>query len=190
MLEWPAMRILAILLFTMIAACTTVQSAVIAVEDSGVASTGVEADALGLCINEFMPKSDDGWQDETGASPDWIELHNPSPQAVSLAGWHLTDDPDSPFGVPIDPTLSIDAAGFLLFSADNLPDLGPTHLPFALSGTGDSLGLFRYDGAGEVLHFGTAEDDHAWARQSDCCVELPNCMKQVWLGSPGEANDT
>jgi len=39
-------------------------------------------------------------------------------------------------------------------AADNLPDLGPTHLAFALNETGESNGLFRFHQAGEVIHYG------------------------------------
>ena len=43
-------------------------------------------------ISEFMASNDLTLLDEDGQSSDWIELHNPSGEAVTLDGWHLTDD--------------------------------------------------------------------------------------------------
>ena len=41
-------------------------------------------------------KSDrDGLVDEDGDYSDWIEIHNPTTQAIDLAGWHLTDEADN-----------------------------------------------------------------------------------------------
>ena len=34
--------------------------------------------------------------DEDGSYPDWVELHNPGPSTVELAGWSLSDDPKQP----------------------------------------------------------------------------------------------
>lgn len=143
---------------------------------------------LALCINEFVADSDQSWADETGAFPDWIELHNRSAEAVSLAGYALTDDPSDAGGDLLDPSLIIEAGGFLVLSADGLPELGPTHLPYSLSAEGEGIGLFRPDGAGEILTFGTVESDFAWARRTDCCTDLPDCVSQVWLGTPEASN--
>src|SRR5687768_6509801 len=48
------------------------------------------APPLELCINELMPANVASWQDETGAAPDWIELHNPGAEPVDLLNWSLT----------------------------------------------------------------------------------------------------
>ena len=44
-----------------------------------------------LVISEFLAENDGGLHDSDGDSPDWIELHNLSTNAVNLAGWRLTD---------------------------------------------------------------------------------------------------
>ena len=48
-------------------------------------------------INELVSSNGGSWHDETGATPDWIELHNPGPGAVALGGYGLSDDPAIPF---------------------------------------------------------------------------------------------
>src|SRR5687767_7505831 len=44
-------------------------------------------------ITEFMADNESSLADEDGAFSDWIEIHNPDSNAVSLAGYHLTDNP-------------------------------------------------------------------------------------------------
>src|SRR5258705_9886238 len=43
-------------------------------------------------ITEFMAANTSGLADEDGAFSDWIEIHNPDSEAISLAGYHLTDN--------------------------------------------------------------------------------------------------
>ena len=47
-----------------------------------------------LLITEFMAANDTTIQDQDGRYSDWLEIHNPTAAAISLEGWHLTDDPD------------------------------------------------------------------------------------------------
>ncbi len=143
---------------------------------------------IALCINEFMAQSEQSWEDGTGAFPDWIELHNPTASPISLETYALTDDADNPQKYDLDNSLVVDPGGFLVLAADGLPELGPTHLPFSLSAGGESLGLFRYDGAGEVIHFGAVQPDFAWSRTPDCCPDVATCTRQVRFGSPGLSN--
>ena len=46
-----------------------------------------------LVITEFLASNYAGLADEVENQEDWIEIHNTSSSAVSLAGWYLTDDP-------------------------------------------------------------------------------------------------
>ena len=155
--------------------------------DSAV-TIGVETLApMEICINEFAANTETSWVDETGASPDWIEIHNPTAEAVSLGDYRLSDDAED-LGSPLSPTLSIPAGGFLVFSADAQPELGPTHLPFSLNAEGESVGLFRTDGAGERFSFGTVRTDVSWARVGDCCPDVPRCVVEVPGGSPEASN--
>src|SRR6266542_2963183 len=54
------------------------------------ASTAI---CLSVAINEFLAVNAGGWADADGDFPDWIELHNPDSNSVSLLHWSLTDDP-------------------------------------------------------------------------------------------------
>ena len=141
-----------------------------------------------LCINEFMPRNETAWQDEGGDHPDWIELHNPGAAPVSLQGWFISDDPDRAYEWALDSTLSVPAGGHMVLIADNQPQLGPEHLPFALSETGEGVSLRRSDGVGEALRFGTVIADYSWARQPDCCPDPEQCMTQQLGGTPGASN--
>jgi hypothetical protein len=84
--------------------------------------------------------------DEPGEFPDWIELYNPGPTPIDLGGKYLTDDLNDPTKFKIEDGLSIPAAGFVLFYADDDPEQGPFHTNFGLSNNGESIGLFD-DGA-------------------------------------------
>ena len=142
---------------------------------------------LQLCINELVADNATGWTDETGALVDWIELHNPTDGEVSLDGWYLTDDSEDRFAHPLG-GLSIPARGFAVFAADAQPAKGPLHLSFGLDQAGEVVGLFREDGAGELIAYGQTIEDFAWARSPDCCADVVGCMHESWLGSPGASN--
>ncbi len=56
---------------------------------------GIPASAQ-LRLNEALSLNRTGLTDDQGARPDWLELHNPTPRTVDLAGWSLSDDPARP----------------------------------------------------------------------------------------------
>jgi len=45
-----------------------------------------------LRINEFMALNSTTLADEDGDYSDWIEIYNPTPNAIDLLNWSLTDD--------------------------------------------------------------------------------------------------
>ena len=45
-------------------------------------------------VNEFMASNSTTLYDEDGDASDWIELYNPTGQAIDLRGWALTDNED------------------------------------------------------------------------------------------------
>lgn len=47
-------------------------------------------------VNEFMASNSTTLYDEDGDASDWIELYNPTDQAIDLGGWALTDNEDRP----------------------------------------------------------------------------------------------
>jgi len=145
----------------------------------------VPADPLEICINEFMPDNERSWLDDRDIASDWIELHNPLFNSVSLDGWSLTDDEDDPHKSPLD-GLVLPAGAYLVLAADNNAQLGDLHLDFALSADGDTVALFREDGSGEIIHYGAMNPDTSQARQPDC--GSLDSFEPTIMGSPGATN--
>ncbi len=98
--------------------------------------------AIGLRINEWMATDPDG--------PDWLELVNPSPQAVSLSGLRLGNGTVT---TVLPPLSWIGPGGFQRFLADR--GTGTNHLAFKLSSSGESVSLTDSAGAAiDVRSFG------------------------------------
>ena len=105
-------------------------------------------------INEFVP--------DPSAGADWIELYNPTAEAIALAGWYLDDNPaaSDPLRLPDDALLP--AHGFAVF------ELGA-----ALNKGGDQVRLL--DPAGTVVEavaYVAAEPDTVFARRPDGAGEF------------------
>ena len=124
-----------------------------------------------LYINEFMPSNTQTITDETGAYPDWVELYNGGDAALSLEGFYLTDDLDSPNKAPLDGDLVIEPGGFIVFWADKDTLDGALHLPFNLRAEGEEIGLYMDGAYGydqiDAVAFGAQAEDIAVARSPD-----------------------
>ena len=108
-----------------------------------------------LWITEFMADADFGLADEEGEYQDWIELYNPHSHEVSLAGWHLTDDPDDLTRWTF-PGGSIAPGGFVVVFAsgkDRWDPAGSWHTNFKLEREGEYLALVRPDGVTRSTEF-------------------------------------
>ncbi|MEY3277149.1 MAG: hypothetical protein RL153_2417, partial [Verrucomicrobiota bacterium] len=103
-----------------------------------------QADAASqVVVSEVMTDNDRTLRDEDGDSPDWIELHNPTDQPVSLSGWGLSDDPAQPLKWRL-PEVVLAARAFLLVHAsgkDRTNGAGRLHTNFKLDAGGEFLGL-------------------------------------------------
>ena len=131
-------------------------------------------DALSVCINELMAAS------LASAPEDWLELHNPTAEDVSLDGWSLTDDPTEPRRHELD-GLVLGAGGFLVLWASDLS--------FALPEDGGAIGLFDPDGDGSVVQLGPMVPDLSLARTADCCFDAAGgCFTYEFAGTPGASN--
>lgn len=174
----------------LILACTPENAPAAAQGDTSADDTGGAPAAPrrpALCLNELMPVNLGSVVDELGRKPDWLELHNPTGFDVPLDGWTLTNDPDKPDLQALD-GLSVAAGGFLLLWADAHPELGATHLRFALDGVGGSVGLRDPNGHAVLLQYGEMESDTSIARVTDCC-ESADCFTFTYRGSPGASNE-
>jgi len=100
-------------------------------------------------ISEFMAINRTGLEDFEGECADWLEIYNPSTEAVDLTDWRLRDSGNE----WIFPAMSLGPGEFRLIfaSGKNLRDpAAELHTNFALSGSGEYLGLL--DETGTVVH--------------------------------------
>jgi hypothetical protein len=138
-----------------------------------------------VCINEFMASNSLTIPDETGAYPDWIELHDLGGNGVDLDGWSISDNLDNPEKHGLG-AVTIPAGGYLLLWADSMPELGERHLSFSLTAEGEELGLYRPDGSAvNTLQYEQQVTDWSAARMPDGSLE--------WVidetPTPGQEND-
>jgi hypothetical protein len=106
-------------------------------------------------ISEFMASNTATLRDEDGAYSDWLELHNPTPVAVDLTGWYLTDTASNLRRWQF-PSITIPAEGFLVVFASNKNRREPgreLHTNFALAAEGEYLALVQPDGATVVSEY-------------------------------------
>ncbi len=114
-----------------------------------------DATAQSLVISEFMAMNDDILADEDGEYSDWVEVYNAGADAVSLAGWALTDD-ESESEKWTFPELELPAGGFLVVFASGKDRRDPDaelHTSFRLSGAGEYLALVEPGGVRTVSEY-------------------------------------
>ncbi|MBN2476227.1 MAG: lamin tail domain-containing protein [Pirellulales bacterium] len=109
-----------------------------------------------LLINEFMAVNDGTLLDGDGNYSDWIEIHNPTQQTVSLGGWYLTDEQSDLTKWPF-PDVSLDPGQYRVVFAsgqevdDHVDAQGYLHTNFRLDGDGEYLALVK-DGGTAIAH--------------------------------------
>lgn len=117
-----------------------------------------------VVINEISASNKTIVADSYDEYDDWIELYNNSSEAVSLAGYYLTDDLSDLVKWAL-PNVSIDGNSYVTFWADNDEDQGDNHTNFKLSADGEELYLLNAFGElVDQLTFGEQEEDGAWGR--------------------------
>jgi CotH kinase protein/Lamin Tail Domain/Fn3 associated len=106
------------------------------------------AAALEPRINEFVADNKNGLSDEDGDEVDWVEIFNPNPVALDLAGWALSDTEALP-GKWVFPAVSVNARGYLIVFASGKDRRVPgssLHTNFSLRAAGEQLLLVKPDG--------------------------------------------
>ena len=132
-----------------------------------------------IYINEVLPSPRDYDWDGDGQpshTDEWIELFNPSPQAVGLGGWQLSDSSGGTYIMPLDMTIS---------QGEFVP-VFRTQLDFALNNGGDALTLTDARG----IHIDSFSYDHSPGYDESWC-RLPDggaSWSDDCIGSPGGAN--
>ena len=100
-------------------------------------------------ISEFLASNRENLAAASGKTEDWIEIRNTSNQAISLAGYHLTDDPDQPALWAL-PAAEIEPNGFIVIfaSGEDLSDPAEEwHTNFRLARGGGYLALMSPEGS-------------------------------------------
>ena len=101
-----------------------------------------------LIISEAMSSNGDSLTDDLGRSSDWLEVYNAGDASVSLDGFYLTDDAETPTKWKFPKTV-LGAGEFLLVfaSGEDRRDPGkPLHTNFKLGNREKYLALLRPDG--------------------------------------------
>lgn len=94
-------------------------------------------------ISEFLAKNSSGLLDEDGDSSDWIEIHNPTANSVSLDGWYLTDNSGQLTQWKF-PNVSLAAGEYrVVFASGKDRKSGELHTNFSLNDAGEYLALVR-----------------------------------------------
>lgn len=137
-----------------------------------------------VCVSELMARNDVSLPVDD-ATPDWLELHNPTDDDVSLAGWTISDADEAAHTTPLSADLVVPAGGVLLLYADDDPaGTGGVHLPFKLSAGGDAVVLTDPGGRVDRIDFDGLPADYALVRASPCCPD-PSCWSLTYGGTPG-----
>ena len=98
-------------------------------------------------ITEFLAANESVHADEDGEFSDWIEIQNPDSTAVSLEGYHLTDEATN-----LDkwtfPAVTLEPGAYLVVFAsgkNRVDPAGRLHTDFSLSAEGEYLALVAPD---------------------------------------------
>lgn len=121
-----------------------------------------------VSINEACSSNGNVLEDQSGSTPDWIELHNSSNSEVNLDGWFLSDDFDQPNIWSFVGT-TVPANGYrIVFCSGTAQNLTEPHSNFKLSKNGEDLILSRPDGTVEdSVSFGFIPSNQSYGQQND-----------------------
>lgn len=119
-----------------------------------------------VVINEAMSGNKGAVLDDTGSSSDWVELYNPSDEAVSLKRFSLSDDEGEPDMWEF-PDVALEPHGYMVvyLSGKSRKHGDSLHVSFKLSAKGERLIL---SAAGNIVDFVTLPempDNASYARR-------------------------
>jgi hypothetical protein len=128
------------------------------------------SNAQQLKINEVLASNTAINVSDLGNFGDWVELYNPTNNAIDLAGLYFTDDMATPtkYQFPTgSSTTIVPANGFKLVWADDSAQL--LHANFKLSSAGETIAFFAADGITLIdsISFGVQTTDVSFGRTTD-----------------------
>lgn len=123
-----------------------------------------------ILINELMPKNN-YVLDQNGDDSDWIELYNPTGTNVDLTNIYISDKASNP-GLFHLKDLTVPGNGYLMLWASGDTSQYDNHLPFKLSGNGETLKLYYKKSNGSFttidgIKFPAVETDQSHGRKYD-----------------------
>ncbi len=128
----------------------------------------------GVVLNEILASNTRGLEDEDGDKPDWVELHNTSPNAVDLLGVGLSDDSDRPFKWRF-PRILINPDGYLLVfcsGKNRTRTAAAMHSNFSLRASGETVVLTSALGSRlDAQRVPALIGDVSWGRRKDLSSE-------------------
>ncbi len=144
-----------------------------------------------VVINEFMASNSGAVLSDSGEEWDWIELHNPSSQTVSLAGLYLSDKLDNvtkwrfPNDRP-DLTTLLPGGYVIIWASASNSVAAELHANFSLDADGEAVVLTAADGASEIdrIQFNTQYADISYGRQPGTSTAWGYMLSPT----PGQAN--
>ncbi len=129
-----------------------------------------------LHLNELMAVNNSTDYDDFFEAEDWVEVYN-SGGIVNLAGYYLSDDPDSLTKWMFPSTnaglTTVLPGGHVRIWCDNDLDQGEDHAGFKLSGDGEEVFLVEPDGVTVVdqIAFGPQAANISYGRACDGCPD-------------------
>lgn len=144
-----------------------------------------------VVINEFMASNSGAVVSESGEEWDWIELYNPSDQAVSLAGLYLSDKIDNvtKWQFPSDrPGLTTLLPGgyVIIWASGSNSTAAELHANFSLDAEGEAVVLTAADAVSEIdrIQFSTQYANMSYGRQPGGGTT----WGYMFSATPGQAN--
>ena len=130
------------------------------------------AEAQSVVINEFSASNINGFEDNEGKFPDWIELYNTTTATVNLTGYYLSDKIDNPTKWQIPAGVVITANDHQLFICDGRDEMSFSgiHTNFKLTQMKQEY-IVLSDPSGTPIDFiqmvNPTQQDHARGRITD-----------------------
>jgi len=130
-----------------------------------------------IYINELMADNNLDTLDSYNEAEDWFEIYNPNSYDVDMAGYFISDNPESPmkWQVPVSnsDSTTVPANGWLLFWCDedggSLNSQGINHTSFKLKDSGEQLIVRSPDGfsIADEISWTFMPENLSYGRQSD-----------------------
>lgn len=98
-------------------------------------------DYAALKINEICTSNKNSLKDESGASPDWLELYNAGTETIDLGGIGLSDGKKNRYKFTFPSGTALASGGYLVVLCDNTDTVTATeyHAAFKLSAVGETI---------------------------------------------------